>query len=232
MMCYTAASGSPRAAWSFLRRPLATPRDERDGWPSHRLLTVGPGRRKFGIGRRKAPALPEFVIGVEPFEPLARGTLSLRHFRISKLLRRCGFAGRWRFPRAARAQAAPLHEPKRRQPPPFGGMGGGRALQIGAAHKGGRPGRGDSPDVEVLRPGHSGTIVSLWHFCISYRRAYRRALGDVLYPCAVAECDHRQVGLFAVEPDRRPRPPIREIDTARVCRTSPRERLSRDRVSA
>ena len=83
------ASGSPRAAWSFLRRPLATPRDGRDDWPSQRLLTVGPGRRvlsrKFGIGRRKAPALPEFVLGVEPFEPLARATLSLRHFRISKL---------------------------------------------------------------------------------------------------------------------------------------------------
>ena len=83
------ASGSPRAAWSFLRRPLATPRDERNGWPSQRLLTVGPGRRvlsrKFGIGRRKAPAQPEFVLGVEPFEPLARATLSLRHFRISKL---------------------------------------------------------------------------------------------------------------------------------------------------
>ena len=52
-------------------------------------------------------------------------------------------------------------------------MGGGRALQIGAAHKGGRPGRGDSPDVEMLRGnlGHSGTIVSLWHFCISCRPA-------------------------------------------------------------
>ena len=146
-----------------------------------------------------------------------------------------GLAG---FPGAGVAQSAPLHEPKGRQAPSFGGMGGGRALQIGAAHKGGGPGRGDSPDVEMLRGnlGHSGTIVSLWHFCISYRRAYRatgaRALGDVLYPCAVAEVDHREIGFFSGEPDRRPRPPIREIDTARVCRTSPRERLSRDRVSA
>ena len=41
-------------------------------------------------------------------------------------------AGRWRFPLAARAKAAPLHDPERRQAPPFGGMGGGRALQIGA----------------------------------------------------------------------------------------------------
>ena len=77
------------------------------------------------------------------------------------------------FPWAGVAKAAPLHEPKRRQSPSFGGMGGGRALQIGAAHEGGGPGRGDSPDVEVFKLGHSGTIVSLWHDCISYRRAYR-----------------------------------------------------------
>ena len=77
-----------------------------------------------------------------------------------------GLAG---FPGAGVAQSAPLHEPKGRQAPSFGGMGGGRALQISAAHEGGGTGRGDSPDVEVFSLGHSGTIVSLWHFCISYR---------------------------------------------------------------
>ena len=46
---------------------------------------------------------------------------------------------RGRFPGAARAQAAPLHEPERRQAPPFGGMSGGRAFQIGPAHEGGGP---------------------------------------------------------------------------------------------
>ena len=56
-------------------------------------------------------------------------------------------------------------------------MGGGRALQIGPAHKGGCPGRGNTPDVEVLRLGHSGTIVSLWHFCISFPDAYTEGAG-------------------------------------------------------
>ena len=75
------------------------------------------------------------------------------------------------FPGARVAQSAPLHEPERRQAPPFGGMGGGRAFQIGPAHEGGGTGRCNPPDVEVFRGniGHSGTIVSLWRFCTSYR---------------------------------------------------------------
>ena len=84
---------------------------------------------------------------------------------------------RGRFPGAARAQAAPLHEPERRQAPPFGGMSGGRAFQIGPAHEGGGPGRGNPPDVEVFRLGNSGTIVSLWHFCISFSDAYTEGRG-------------------------------------------------------
>ena len=89
---------------------------------------------------------------------------------------RSGWA-RGRFPGAARAQAAPLHEPERRQAPPFGGMSGGRAFQIGPAHEGGGPGRGNPPDVEVFRLGNSGTIVSLWHFCISFSDAYTEGRG-------------------------------------------------------
>ena len=56
-------------------------------------------------------------------------------------------------------------------------MSGGRAFQIGPAHKGGGPGRGNPPDVEVFRLGNSGTIVSLWHFCISFSDAYTEGRG-------------------------------------------------------
>ena len=94
--------------------------------------------------------------------------------------RRSGGA-RGRFPGAARAQAAPLHEPERRQAPPFGGMSGGRAFQIGPAHEGGGPGRGNPPDVEVFRLGNSGTIVSLWHFCISFSDAYTEGRGGAAW---------------------------------------------------
>ena len=56
-------------------------------------------------------------------------------------------------------------------------MSGGRAFQIGPAHEGGGPGRGNPPDVEVFRLGNSGTIVSLWHFCISFSDAYTEGRG-------------------------------------------------------
>ena len=96
-----------------------------------------------------------------------------------------GLAG---FPGAGVAQSAPLHEPERRQAPSFGGMGGGRALQISAAHEGGGTGRGDSPDVEVFSLGHSGTIVSLWHFCISCRPASWYSVQSGRYRRPIRRC--------------------------------------------
>ena len=55
-------------------------------------------------------------------------------------------------------------------------MSGGRAFQIGPAHEGGGPGRGNPPEVEVFRLGNSGTIVLLWYFCISFLDAYTAGL--------------------------------------------------------